>query len=281
MTPSTLIFLHVPKTAGSTLNGVLDRRFRARETFIYHPRSPTRSLEALARLSDGDKRSIKLLRGHLFFGIHESLPQPATYITILRDPIDRVVSFYHYVLRTPAHYLNERIRSEPDGIRALLKGGDAGELNNMQTRFISGVDKPAEDWTDPATSRPILSMAKDNLQRSFSLAGLSERFDETLALLQTDLEWKRVFYSRRNVTRDRPPVGGLEPSDLEFIGERNRLDIELYDFARLRFEQRIAEQGKDYRRNLQSIRKWSGPLARFAQPLTAAIERVARAVERE
>ena len=33
----------------------------------------------------------------MVFGLHEILPQPATYITVLRDPIDRVMSAFYFM----------------------------------------------------------------------------------------------------------------------------------------------------------------------------------------
>jgi hypothetical protein len=41
----------------------------------------------------------------MIFGLHEILPQAATYITILRDPVDRVMSAFYFVRTYKLHPL--------------------------------------------------------------------------------------------------------------------------------------------------------------------------------
>ena len=52
--------------------------------------------------SSGD---FAFVRGHLLFGIHAHLPQPALYISLLRDPCARLESTYPHILekRTTAY----------------------------------------------------------------------------------------------------------------------------------------------------------------------------------
>jgi hypothetical protein len=48
----------------------------------------------------------EILFGHLFYGVihgYNAARQPL-YATVLRDPLERVLSLYYYVLRYPDHY---------------------------------------------------------------------------------------------------------------------------------------------------------------------------------
>src|SRR5438045_9763500 len=77
--------------------------------------------ERLKRLPDGRRRRLRVVRGHLFYGIHEFLPQGATYITMLRDPVARLLSTYYFILRRPLHPLHRTFNTERLALEALLR----------------------------------------------------------------------------------------------------------------------------------------------------------------
>src|SRR2546426_12314755 len=106
----TVIFLHIPKAAGSTFSSVLEARFDPKRTFIV--RDSVRDVERLKGLTEAERAQLQLITGHLPYGIHEHLSQPFEYITILRNPVERMISHYYYVLRSPDHYLYDRVTSQ-------------------------------------------------------------------------------------------------------------------------------------------------------------------------
>ena len=56
----------------------------------------------------------------------------------------------------------------------------------------------------PSVSNPaVLTAAKENLARQFIVVGLTERFDETLALLKVVLGWKVNRYRSFRVADNR------------------------------------------------------------------------------
>ena len=97
------------------------------------------SVGEFKKLPEALRERIIVLKGHLYFGLHEFLPRPSTYITILRDPVDRVISNYYYVLRTPSHYLHHEIRSQGMSLREYLRSEMNPQLDNAQRRLLSGV----------------------------------------------------------------------------------------------------------------------------------------------
>jgi len=102
----------------------------------------------------------------------------------------------------------------------------------------------------------ILEIAKANLREYFSLVGISERFDESLILLKRVLGWrtKDILYVRQNVIRDRPSKGSIDSDILKVIEQHNELDIQLYEFAKQMFEERISQQDSSFRREVQIFR---------------------------
>ena len=80
---------------------------------------------------------------------------------------------------------------------------------NVQTKMIAGADYDA-----PCTAE-IFTQAKENLHRHFSVVGLSERFEESLALMKLRFGWKLECYSSFNVARTRPKKRDLPQSTLD------------------------------------------------------------------
>lgn len=71
-----LIFVHIPKAAGTTLNHIIEAHYTPENSFAtsmtrLHPNG---SLEAFEALSDAERARIRLLNGHMGFGLHEQLP---------------------------------------------------------------------------------------------------------------------------------------------------------------------------------------------------------------
>ena len=101
--PFVYVFLHLPKTGGTTINAHLYKHLEWDEEFIHlgpwghryrtengRPRPEERSVEELARL--------RVVSGHQArYGMNELLVgRTPRHLTILRDPADRVASVYNY-----------------------------------------------------------------------------------------------------------------------------------------------------------------------------------------
>src|SRR5687767_14911141 len=99
-------FLHVPKTGGVTLAHLLGRRFPP-ETVC--PAALPRELIALPRES---LDSYRLFHGHFGYKLGALVRRPLIVLTLLREPVARVVSLYGHVRRVPTHPFHERVRRE-------------------------------------------------------------------------------------------------------------------------------------------------------------------------
>ena len=80
-----VIFLHIPKTAGTTLLEILDRQYPP-ETVYSFGADAHESTARFKALDDPKKMSIRLLRGHMAYGrIGAKKPQSTTKEPARRD----------------------------------------------------------------------------------------------------------------------------------------------------------------------------------------------------
>lgn len=253
-TEQAVIFLHIPKAAGTTLHRVIERQYRPEQQYSVGF-TEDESVAELAHLSEKRRAQIRMLRGHFGFGVHRYIPGPSTYITVLRDPVERVVSYYYHIRRIPEHHLHEIITCSDISVREFVASGQYVLTNDAQTRFLSGL------WLGPSfgdefgeTTAEMLEMAKRNLRDSFAVVGLVERFDETLLLLNKKLGWRNLYYARQNVSSERPRAEKLSPATLDAIVRANQLDLELYRYATQLFEEQIGQQNALFSQEVRLFR---------------------------
>jgi hypothetical protein len=192
----------------------------------------------------------------MVFGLHEWLPEPTTYVTVLRHPIARAVSEYQFLCQRPAHPLNPKVREL--SLAEFLRSGLTRQLSNGQTRLLSGASDPGDPGV--STWRPMteadLERAIDHLERYFSVVGIQERFEETVLLMCRVLGWRRWRVRHRNAT-----VPMVEPTaqDRAQIESLNLLDLRLYEWARVRFDEAVRAAGSLFpvQRLMLRVRSWS------------------------
>lgn len=228
-----VIFLHVPKTAGTTLNRLIEWEYKLTEMYSVDPVLFEWSAAHLRNLPETRLRRTRMFKGHMLFGLHEVLPQPSTYITVLRDPIERVLSAFFFMRSYKLHPLYWKFRREKWTLEEFV---ERSTRDNVQCKIIAGAD-----YHSPCTQE-ILEKAINHLDQHFSVVGLSERFEESLALMKLRFGWQLKSYSSFNVTRSRPKQGDLPASTLELIRERNRFDVALYEHASRLFVSAVSKQ---------------------------------------
>ncbi|MEO8044949.1 MAG: sulfotransferase family 2 domain-containing protein [Spartobacteria bacterium] len=242
MDREALIFLHIPKTAGTTLNRIIEWQYSPLAIFTMDPYRIRATAERFKRLPEGRRRRLRVVRGHLTYGIHEFLPQGASYITILREPVARVLSAYYFVLRRPLNPLHRKLKKERLSIEDCIRLFP--QRQNLQCRFIAGVE-------DTATNgERLLDLAKENLAKSFSVVGISERFEESLMLMAKTFDWRIPSYENWKVAKTRPQI---DPGAVELIREHNRLDLELYEFGKGLFEENLRKKEAAVREGLVAL----------------------------
>lgn len=240
----TVIFLHVGKTAGATMRRALRRQFHRDE--VLEVRAPTVEPGRLRRdgavawfasLPEAERARPRLIMGHMTYGLHEAVPRPSRYVTLLREPIALVRSQYQHVRRHEGHLLHEQAKAYPD-LTSYVESGLSLEMDNSQTRAFAG------DTTTPfgGCTEAMLDRAKANLE-GFAVAGLTERFDASIVAMIRAFGWDRVRYVTTNVDPTRSSRAPLTDAELELVRARNDLDLRLYAWATGRFDATVEAPG--------------------------------------
>ncbi len=233
---ATLIFHHIPKTAGSTLNAILEANYVPEHRYaVTTPLEPARA--ALRALPAERRRALRLVYGHGLEGMHAHFDQPCAYATLLRHPEDRVLSQFSFIRESPDHPLHAALMAAGGTLGRYLSEGINLQADNGQTRALAGGVAPAFG----ECTRERLEAAIENMSR-YALVGLTERFDATLILARHVFGWRQLTYARRKVTRHRTAVAELSAREQALLRECNALDMELYRAAIARFQGDVQRQ---------------------------------------
>lgn len=268
-----ILYLHLPKVGGSTFekviyshlhtdqNNVIDcfgDKFHLIYSGVYHFK-PNLSAgffkEKKFVLSDKVKNilsraDLKAVLGHSWFGIHKYVNKPYTYITLIRNPIERIVSLYYHLQTWPWVKEWEPESSEGMSLEEFVIKAPYSEIDNDQTRRLSGCDPEIGQCTPL-----LLEKAKENLRQHFSVVGVTERFNETLILLKRTFGWEqKICYYPELVNTNRPAITLLPQKTIDLILSRNEWDFELYQFAQEILEESISLQDSSFDDEVESLK---------------------------
>ena len=229
-----IFFLHIPKTAGTSLRETVQRAYPGKRCVLIYSQEA-----AYLRSIQKDVQRAEAVYGHFSFGFNEVFGVEARYVTVLRDPIARVVSFFRHETQ---HDDNEYYQQIADGMTLidLLRSEQCFQVNNHMVRIISGHDDIA--ITHDAR---LLRQAEANLESHFDAVGITEEMDKSVELIGERLGWprRRSTVQRLNVgLEDKPFV--LDDATRAEIIRFNTLDIELYRGVAQRFVGAVSAGGR-------------------------------------
>ena len=252
-----IIYLHIQKTGGITLQRILRRKLGSplalRLFSSIQSKRQTLTLEEALR---SKQLSDRYCAGHFCFGVHRLLPQPFTYITILREPVSRIISLYHYSQTNPTAYYHKHAINK--SLEEFALKTPLMELDNGQVRFLAGDEESYFINRTPVGEcrRELLEAAQKNMEKYFSFIGITEYFDQSILLLSKKMRWRSSLFLRRNSTNRKKSYQAQIPETLrQEIAHKNSLDIQLYEHAKKIFFRDLQKLNLDSSQYIQDFQK--------------------------
>lgn len=212
-----VVFLHIEKTAGVSFRRFLFDNYGDNNVvdILY---MDTRKI---ARPNFHNK---KAMCGHYHVNsyVYDIVPSPFVHFTILRDPVERVVSAYHFFREHPEHILLNRLANQFTLEEIFERRRDDFHcVFNWMCYFLSGVGSNI--------SPALFEISKYTLIHDMTFFGFVEHLEELMRVGQNLLGWSTVGLSWMNRTENKE-----KPSDylISLIKQHNKYDVLLYEFAK-------------------------------------------------
>lgn len=192
---------------------------------------------------------IRILNGHNTYGLHKYFSGDIEYITILREPTARFISGYHHLRRVDSKEdVRNNFLDDLDGIEDFIKKGEYDFGNNaMVKRFIKYESKVF------LMNDELLEEAKANLKNEFKVVGLTEKFDESLVLLNKNMGWNITHYAAKNVAKDYKKKS-IDKSLYDLFKKYNPYDVAFYEYAVELFNKQIESLGPDFEKEVEAFK---------------------------
>jgi hypothetical protein len=228
-TDQKFFFIHVMKTAGGTLRRQILANFDRAEVYPLKRLDPDMrtanyGLDYLTGLPPARRAQIRVFTGHFPFVAVELLGMELTTITILRDPIERTLSYLRHCQRYHKKHRGlslEEIYGDPFFHPSFI-------MNHQAKLFALTVDDDPQSYMDVLeVDAHRLALAKSNLER-VDVVGTQDRFGELLGELEERFGWQIAPVVDKHVNRG----GNVPGSFRRRIAEDNRADVEFYEYAR-------------------------------------------------
>ncbi len=243
--PLLYIFVHIPKTSGEAIKRNIEQSIpksaMMRASFEYSEyyfdvvkqqgaffQGHEQFHHYIQSLSSKQKKRIRFLAGHnAYFGLHHHFPQPAKYITFIREPLARTLSLYNFETMAWALYAQ---KSSP------LNPLEHGFLERLKNHFLINNQPPSfEAWLNQSYDQSIpfyhsMTNYLDALgfsHEAFDFIGLTEQHEQDALYLYNALGIKC-----KNADKNKSPqyvtLESLPPDVMATLIEKNAQDIAFY-----------------------------------------------------
>jgi hypothetical protein len=220
-----IVSVHVPKTGGISFREVLEELADGHIERDYddRPLSPTTRWQRIRRalrrtaLAPGTR----VVHGHFVATKYWRRYPEARYLAWFRQPVERLVSHYHYWQREPDPE-NANCRRLHDEKLSLEEFAAIPEMRDVHARFLGEVQVDA-----------------------LAFVGITEAYDASLELFRrTFCPERAIAASQHNTNPDRPGATyDLEPGVRDALEALNRADLELYERAVARHRELLTAHG--------------------------------------
>ena len=118
-------------------------------------------LERIEEIPLERRRAARAVTGHLHYGVHRHMPQECDYITMLREPVARVVSMYRFILGNPRNWLHDEVAGSGMGLEEFVRRVGGSERRQR----ADAADRRARRRRDDGAGEPTAVCARRRSRR--------------------------------------------------------------------------------------------------------------------
>lgn len=233
-------FLHIPKTAGTSLTRFMDQFYDPSEIFPYQ------TWDKVLKNYPIDVSQYKLARGHFGYCAHYIFGmQNLNYMTLLRNPVERTLSQYHHMTVDRKH--NNWLYDFPySKIKCMLRKS-SWVVSNIQVKHLAYDENILNKEIPHSPERYIFlenyecvdmealfQKACENLDKCF-FVGFFESLHKSVDRLCDLMQWERKELHHENLLKNRPKIEDFKKKVIKKIESLNEWDFKLYDYAKSKF----------------------------------------------
>lgn len=235
-----LVFLHFPKTAGTTLHDFLVEKFPNEHVFPKRFPNSVHGYELTAL------EAFKYYSAHFHMNDVSAIPSPKRIITFLREPKARILSLY-YFWRSHSdeaiekHNLEGPRRAKANGLLGFLKCEDAGipnSIDNIYVRSLTGAPKYLDGKPYMGAPQPELAVRRSmDALRSMFFVGFQETFTQDsrrlVDMLGLEYDEEMLLSRKRDMSSvEKEPITPEIDTELDRL---TRVDSILFERAKASF----------------------------------------------
>lgn len=241
-----LYFLHIPKTAGTSLNKFVKSKYPDNKVYpfaTYHQVYTNKKLN----LDD-----FNMIAGHFTYSFVQNMKRPVKIITVFRHPVSRTISAYNHFMREPVHNyefnkfkkceIKEALNFYPH-LFSNQQTKHLGFSENILTmpRYKIPIPFSIENWLEfykNIDMNIIYQNAIANLDKLF-LFGFTDRMQDFMKHLCKSFNWKMPEdHAKHNTAKDNQvKEDEISENVIKKIEKLNEFDLKLYNYARQKYKE--------------------------------------------
>lgn len=220
-----LLFLHLPKTAGGSIRELIENAYQIPDLYLFYLNEGVTYEQAAV-----EANGARLVYGHFAHGFHANLGCAPLYTCFLRNPIERTISHYYYVIAAAEDSgLEGEMARSAGSIGKFIERTRLYTNENMMCRIISGFLDNMSISDDALFGR-----AMRHMDQQFPVFGITELMPLSLEVMRRSIGLP-VDSLPPQVNKGNYRLKELTDHDIEQVVRVNQADLRLYRWAVDRF----------------------------------------------